>query len=137
MSQANVEAVRAVYEDWGKGNFRSGVDLYDPLALLVQGPGFPEAGAYLGLEGFAEYMQTFLEAWERVTIEAEDLVDSGDSVVAAVMQRAIGKGSEAPVEFRYFQVWSFRGGKVIRLETFRDRATAFEAAGLSSAPDGA
>jgi ketosteroid isomerase-like protein len=137
MSQANVEAVRAVYEDWGKGNFRSGVDLYDPLALLVQGPGFPEAGAYLGLEGFAEYMRTFLEAWERVTIEAEDLVDSGDSVVAAVMQRAIGKGSEAPVEFRYFQVWSFRGGKVIRLETFRDRATAFAAAGLSSAPDGA
>ena len=34
------------------------------------------------------------------------------------------------VEFRYFHVWSFRGGKVIRLETFRERAEAFEAAGL-------
>jgi ketosteroid isomerase-like protein len=137
LSEANVETVRAIYAEWEQGNFRAGVDRYDPLALLVQGPGFPEAGAYLGLEGFAEYMQTFLEAWERVTIEAEDLFGSGDSVVAAVIQRAIGKGSEAPVEFRYFQVWSFRGGKVIRLETVRDRAVAFEAAGLSSAPGGA
>jgi ketosteroid isomerase-like protein len=137
MSQANVEAVRAIYEEWRNGNFGAGVDHYDPLALLVQGPGFPEAGAYLGLEGFAEYMGTFLEAWQRVTIEAEELVGNGDSVIAAVIQRAIGKGSEAPVEFRYFQVWSFRGDKVIRLETVRDRATAFEAVGLSSARDDA
>jgi ketosteroid isomerase-like protein len=130
MSQENVEAVRAIYDEWGAGNFRGGVERYDPLALLVQGAGFPEQGAYLGLEGFAEYMQTFLEAWERVTIEAEELLDAGDSVVAAVLQRAIGKGSGATAEFRYFQVWSFRGGKVIRLENFRERTDALEAAGL-------
>ena len=130
MSQENVEAVRAVYEEWRNGNFRAGVDLYDPLVLLVQGAGFPEAGAYLGLEGIAEYMQTFLEAWTRVTIEADDLADAGDSVVAAVIQRGTGQGSGAPTEFRYFHVWSFRGGKVIRLENFRERSKAREAAGL-------
>src|SRR5919109_2904397 len=132
MSEENVDLVRAVYDEWGKGNFRAGVDLYDPLALLVQGPGFPEAGAYLGLEGIGEYMRTFLEAWERVTIEAEDLVGAGDSVVAAVVQRAVGKESgAAPADLHYFQVWSFRGAKVIRLEVFRDRADALKAAGLS------
>jgi hypothetical protein len=31
---------------------------------------------------------------------------------------------------RYFQVWSFRGDKVIRLESFRERVDALEAAGL-------
>jgi ketosteroid isomerase-like protein len=131
MSQENVEAIRAVYEEWRNGNFRAGVDLYDPLAVLVQGAGLPEPGAYLGLEGIGDYMRTFLEAWEHVTIEAEDLVDAGDSVVAAVVQRAIGKASGAPpAEFRYFQVWSFRGGKVIRLEVLRDRVAALEAVGL-------
>jgi ketosteroid isomerase-like protein len=91
MSDENMEAVRAVYEEWGKGNFRAGVDLYDRLALLVQGAGFPETGAYLGLEGIGRYMRAFLEAWERVTIEAEDLLQAGDGVVAAVVQRGIGK----------------------------------------------
>ena len=71
MSRENVEFLRAVYGEWGRGNFRAGVDRYDPEAVLVQGEGFPETGTYQGLEGFADYMHTFLDAWERVTIEAE------------------------------------------------------------------
>lgn len=34
------------------------------------------------------------------------------------------------VEDHAFQVWTFRGGKVIRLEIFEDEAVAFEAVGL-------
>jgi hypothetical protein len=51
-------------------------------------------------------------------------------VVAAICQRGVGEESGAATELRYFQVWSFRGGKVIRLEGFRERAEALEAAGL-------
>lgn len=131
MSQENVAAVRAVYDEWRKGNFRAGVDLYDSQALLVQGETFPESGNYVGLEGIGEYMRTFLEAWEEVTIDVEDLVDAGDSVIAAVVQRGIGKGSGAPAEFRYFQVWTFRGDRVIRLDVLRDRAAADDAAGFA------
>jgi ketosteroid isomerase-like protein len=42
----------------------------------------------------------------------------------------LGSESGAPTDLRYYQVWSFRGGKVIRLENFRERAEALEAAGL-------
>jgi ketosteroid isomerase-like protein len=35
-----------------------------------------------------------------------------------------------PAEFRYFQVWTFRGGSVIRIESIRDRDDALEAVGL-------
>jgi ketosteroid isomerase-like protein len=129
MPQGHLETVRAVYDEWAKGNFRAGADLYDPLAVLVQGRGFPEAGAHVGLEGIREYMHRFLEAWDRVTIEAEDLVAIGDTVVVAVVQRAAGRGSGAPGELRYFQLWSFRGDRVIRLDTIRERDAAFAAAG--------
>ena len=129
MSRENVEFLRAVYAEWGRGNFSAGVDRYDPEAVLVQGEGFPEAGTYQGLEGFADYMHTFLDAWEKVTIEAEELIDAGDSVVAAVLQVGVGKGSGASTDFRYFQVWTFREGKVIRLEVIRNRDSAFAAAG--------
>ncbi|HEY3192754.1 MAG TPA: hypothetical protein VGJ61_08230, partial [Solirubrobacterales bacterium] len=35
MSQENVEIVRRIYGEWGRGNFREGAELYDPHVLLV------------------------------------------------------------------------------------------------------
>jgi ketosteroid isomerase-like protein len=130
MSQANVEAIRAVYERFSEGDFRASLDVVDPLVLLVIGPEFPDAGTYLGLERLAEYTRDFLEPWTRITIEAEEVTDAGDSVVMAVRQRGVGSESGAATELRYFQVWSFRGRKVIRLENFRERREALEAVGL-------
>ena len=40
MSQENVEVVRRVYDEWGRGNFREGAELYDPHVLLVLRPEF-------------------------------------------------------------------------------------------------
>ena len=131
MSPENLEAVRSVYERFGKGDFRASLDVVDPLVLFVLNPGFPESGTYLGLAELAEYTRGFLEPWTEITIEAEDLADAGDSVVATVMQRGIGSESGAATEFRYFQVWTFRGHRVVRLENFRERSDALEAAGLS------
>ena len=51
MSQKNVDAVRSIYKEWEKNNFRAGVDLYDPLVLFIPFPDFPAAGHYLGREG--------------------------------------------------------------------------------------
>jgi ketosteroid isomerase-like protein len=130
MSQENVETVRGVYARWSQGDFRAGVDLLDPLVLFVMRPEFPDAGSYLGLERLGEYTRGFLEPWTRLTIEAEEITDAGDSVVVAVVQRGVGGGSGAATEFRYFHVWSFRGRKVIRLECVRQRADALEAVGL-------
>ena len=130
MSGENVEALRAVYEEWGTGNFRAGVDLYDPDVVFVQGAGFPESGAYHGREGIREYMRTFLETWTRLSIEADDFREAGDTVVAEVIQRGAGRESAAPGEFRYFPVWPFRGRKVLRLEAIRNREDALQAAGL-------
>jgi ketosteroid isomerase-like protein len=65
-------------------------------------------------------MQHFLEPWERLTIAADEISDGGDTVVASVLQSAVGAGSGVPVEVRYVQVWTFRDGRVVRLENFRD-----------------
>jgi ketosteroid isomerase-like protein len=131
MSDDRVEAIRAVYDEWGKGNFQAGVDLYDPLALLVLDRQLPESGTYLGIEEIGRYMRTFLEAWETCTIKAEDLSQAGESVIATVVQKGKGKGSGVmPADLRYFHVWTFRGTRVIRLDVLRDRADALEAVGI-------
>jgi ketosteroid isomerase-like protein len=126
----NVEALRGVYDRWSEGDFRASVDLLDPHVVFVLRPEFPDAGSYLGIDGVARYMRDFLEPWVLITIEAEEFVDAGDNVIVAVRQRGVGRGSGAATEFRYFHVWSFRGGNVIRLESIRERAEALEAAGV-------
>jgi ketosteroid isomerase-like protein len=130
MAQSNVEAVRAVYERWGAGDFRASLAVMDPDVVFVMPPDLPDSGTYRGLEELAEYMRHFFEAWMHITIEAEELFDGGDTVVAAIRQHATGSATGIETEMRYFQVWSFSGEKVIRLENTRDRVRAFDAAGL-------
>ena len=65
-----------------------------------------------------------------LTFEAEEVRAAGDTVLVSVCQRGVGRASGVPIEARYFTLWSFRGPKVIRIESFGDRAEALEAAGL-------
>ena len=131
MSRDNVDTVRWVYARWGEGDFRASLGVLDPLVLLVHRPPLPEAGTYLRVEEVVEFMRGFLESWSHMTIEAEDITEAdGGTVVATVRQAGVGSGSGAETDYRYSQVWSFRGGKVIRLENFPEHSDALEAAGL-------
>jgi ketosteroid isomerase-like protein len=130
MSRENVEAVRAVYSEWGKGNLRAGLDLYDPDVVFSPGPGWSDTGRYLGTEAVKEFMRRYLDAWTNLTFAAEELIEAENNVVVAVCQRGLGRESGAPTEWRGFHVWTFRGRAVVRLEAFPDRTQALEAVGL-------
>jgi ketosteroid isomerase-like protein len=138
MSEENVEIVRGVYKRWSEGDFRASVDLLDPHVVLVLDPEFapylmsnPDEGAFYGIEAVAAYTRDILEPMTHLTMEAEEIAAAGDSVLVSVCQRGVGRASGAPTEMRYFTLWTFRGYKVIRIESFRERAEALEAAGLS------
>ena len=131
MAEENVEILRRIYADWAEGNFASGTELYDEHLVLVLRPEFMDAGAYSGMREMQRYMRAFLEGWEVVTIEATHLRAAGDTVLARVMQRGTGVSSRAPVEQPYYQLWTFRGGKVIRIESIIDEPEALQAAGLA------
>ena len=93
-------------------------------------PELPDTGTYLGTDALADYTRQFLEPWTRLTIHGDDFVAARDTVLASVVQRGVGDASGAETEIRYFQLWSFRGDRVIRLENFRHRREAIEAGGL-------
>jgi ketosteroid isomerase-like protein len=131
MSRRHVEIVRKIYDGWGRGEFQAGTELYDPYVLLVLRPEFPDAGAYCGPDEIGRYMREhFLADFDGVVIAGEEFVEAGDSVVVRVEQRATGAVSGTPVGLRYYQVWTFRGDSVIRMESMREREEALEAAGV-------
>jgi ketosteroid isomerase-like protein len=130
MSQETLEIVRAVFDQRSEGDFKTSFDLLDEHVVFVLRPEFPDAGTYVGPESIRAYTRGFLEPWTHLTMEAEELLDAGDTVVVGLRQRGVGDASGVPTELHYFQLWTFRGGKVIRLENIRERDEALEAAGL-------
>lgn len=133
MGDYHADAIRRVYKRWETGDFRA-LELFDPDVVFVMRPGFPDSGVYNGVAEVAEYMRHLLEPWERLTIAAERIDTLGDSVVAAIVQRGAGRESGIDTEFRYWQVWSFRGDRVIRWESVRERDVAFALVTPSAPP---
>ena len=75
-------------------------------------------------------MRRFLEHWEQLTIKATELRAAGDTVLARVVQHGKGAASGIEGDIPYFQLFTFRGGKIVRMESVMDEAEALEAAGL-------
>jgi hypothetical protein len=63
---------------------------------------FPDHDAYYGVEAVAAYTRAMLEPMRHVTMEAEEMIEAGDSVLVGVRQQAIGRASGVPTEARYF-----------------------------------
>jgi ketosteroid isomerase-like protein len=131
MSQENVEALRSVYEEWGRGNFRAGGAWFDAHTVCVVDAESPEPGRYVGPDEIAAWMRDQLKHMASLTISAEEFIDAGDSVVVAVYRQGKGRRGGAPVADRHFHVWTFRGPVVTRFELIAKRTDALEAVGLS------
>jgi ketosteroid isomerase-like protein len=130
MSQENVDAVRAIYQRFSEGDFRASVDLLDRQIVFLMMPDAPDAQVYVGVEAVAAATRALFDTWADFTLKAEEFIPAGDSLVVRVRQQGVARISGVPTDEHYFTVWSFRGRKVIRIENFRERAEALEAAGL-------
>jgi ketosteroid isomerase-like protein len=91
----------------------------------------PDAATHRGQEAIQRYFAQWLGMFEDTAFRAEELIDSGDKVFAWMQFSGKGATSGVPVEMELAQIWTFRGGKVVRVEEYFDRLEALEAAGLS------
>jgi len=139
MSQENVEILRAFLDPWDiRGNLEAwkrgeaDVSLVDP-EVTYEDTILPDhvGETYRGPEGIARATERWLEAYEELTVELEQIVGAGDRLVS--IHRARGRARHTGIEFEltYAYFWTFRDGKVIHLRSFLDPAEAREAAGIS------
>jgi ketosteroid isomerase-like protein len=105
----------AIYE------YRPSVDLLPPDLESV----------FYGHDGYLELWRYWLEAFDDIRWDPEEILDFGDRLLVTTQQRGHGSGSGVAVSHQVFQLFTFRRGLVIRQEDFLDRSKALEAAGLS------
>jgi ketosteroid isomerase-like protein len=85
---------------------------------------------YYGHDGYRRFWRQWLEAFEDIRWDPEEMIDFGAKALVTTRQSGHGSGSGVAVSQPVFQVFTFRGGLVIRQEDFSDRPKALEAAGL-------
>jgi ketosteroid isomerase-like protein len=144
MSEENVEIVRALIpapgtdvaellrDDDRFGALKSAVEPLiapDVESVALWQPG--TARTYVGIDGFRQLWLDWLEPWARYRVrQVDDLIDAGDRVVALVRDSAMREDVDAEVEIVAGSVWTFRDGKLARVE-FCTREDALGAAGRS------
>ena len=83
-----------------------------------------------GVEGVLESVGAWFQVWDDFHIEAEELIDGGDRVLAVVKEWGRVAGSKEQVTQRFFQVWTISDGKIVAFHEYKSRREATEAAGL-------
>ena len=128
MSQENVELVRAVI-----GNLNALVEVFDDEIVWDTRSHAPLdlEGVYHGPEAVTTLFKSWVGAWTEYRFEVEEIIDVGDSVVAVVSEAGRGIGSGAPWEQHYCVVYTFQNRRIVRGGSYKTKAEALEAAGLS------
>jgi ketosteroid isomerase-like protein len=129
MSRENVEIIRAIYDDWLRGEMAT--DKFDPEIAMVESKTIPGAPSAYGIDAVLRYMESFRKYWSEIRFEPLEYIDAGDRVVVLARLVGRGKSSGAEVERTWAYVWTLRDEKALRMDAYADRAEALEAAGLS------
>ena len=131
LRKTNVEALRPVYEEWGRGNWRPRFEVYAPDWEWGWSNEFPDRGVSRDTpEEGSRRLREWLSRWKDWRCEAEEFIAEGDFVVVLTRYTGHGKESDVAVDTRGAHLWTMRDGRAIRLEVFSSRSKALEAAGL-------
>ncbi len=90
-----------------------------------------EANTIRGHDALTRWIKRWLDAWEDAWDEIDEIVGSGEHVLAAIRVHGRGRRSGMEISQRLFDVFEICDGRVLRIREYLDRDQALEAAGLS------
>ena len=126
--QDDIELTRATFEMFNRGDIEAVLERLAPDVEIYTDPGLPNSGSFQGRDGALVWFKRWLEAWESFSIEPEEVIPVGDSLVICVLQQGRGAGSGLDVTMRAAYVVTIRDGKTMRLHLYPDKDAAIEAA---------
>jgi ketosteroid isomerase-like protein len=129
VSQDNVEIVRNGYAALAEGGVEAVLDAIDPEFEATTPPSLAsEPDTYRGHDGIRRYFDSFGGAMEEVYFEGREFTAVGEAVLVDTTMHARGRTTGIDTGQHAFLVWTLCDGLVTGVETFADRAQAFEAA---------
>jgi ketosteroid isomerase-like protein len=89
-----------------------------------------EPGTRHGPGGFNGAIESVFATWDDVRFDVERVIDNGDSVVALGVLRGHVHAAGMEIDSPHGQIWTFRDGRVLRMQWFNTHRETMDAAGL-------
>lgn len=106
------------FNDPDRYEYRPSTDLLPPDMDTV----------YHGADGYRRFWRLWLDAFDDIRWDPEEIQDFGGKVLVAARQSGRGSGSGVAVSGVVFQLYTFRRGLVVSQEDFVDREEALRRA---------
>jgi len=114
---------------WREGRMEDALrGLDDDFEWVV--PNHPEGAVRHGADSVIEFFREWTEPWEDFELDWEIEEAGPDKALAIIDMRGRGRVSGVPAEMGFFQLWTFRDGRAVRMEMFTDIDEARRAAGV-------
>jgi uncharacterized protein len=136
MSREDVEVLREGYERWNDayktGEFQPLIEeLCDPEIVLRPAGIMPDSSEMHGHQGMLQFTTNQAEAFEELSVEPEEFIDAGDSVVVPVRLGGRARHTGIEIEFRLVHVCRLRDEKLTRVDMYATKPEALEAVGIT------
>ena len=103
----------------------------DPDLENVPPRDWPESDPVRGPDAVWEFYLAGTDPWEDSPFEYLEVIDADDQIAAEMRRNVRGRASGAATLWHFWQVATFRDGRLLRVQWFTDRAEALEILGLS------
>lgn len=128
MRPEDLAVVRAAYDAFAGGDFEKLRTFLAPDIEWRTTPNVPFTGNYVGLDEFFRGMDEWTSAFEGVTTQVEEMIDTGEHVIVHHRMRARGRDSGVEVNLPIYQVVAVRDGQLVSMWDYITRDEALEAA---------
>jgi ketosteroid isomerase-like protein len=88
--------------------------------------------SYHGYEGLRELMADWADAWERIDLKPQEILDAGNPAVCLGHFRVRGRGSGVDLHSTFAFVWWAKRGLVVRQRDLSDWDEALRVAGIGA-----
>jgi ketosteroid isomerase-like protein len=131
MSEDNVDTLRALYEALNSSDLEAVVQGLHPDIEIRSAFGgeLDIESTYRGRDGMREFIETAWRGFELAIEPLEVISAPGDRIVAVERWQLRGRDG-VETEHQLTDVYAFRDGLVVRVDGFREKAEALQAAGL-------
>jgi ketosteroid isomerase-like protein len=131
MSQENVEIVRKGIAAFIESERLSEFFAPDVVWDMSTFPGWPDHSEFRGLDEFNDFLDAWIEPYDRWSYEVEGIEDAGGNrVVATVHQRGKPRGSDSWIDAQFAIVYAIEGELIQRAQVYASADEALQAAGL-------
>jgi ketosteroid isomerase-like protein len=128
----SAEIVKGIYEAFGRGDVAAVLGTFDPAIDWREADSFlyADGNPYLGPQKVAGVFQRLVGDMDGFTLQLNNIIDGGDTVVTEGRYRATMRKTGTPVDAQFAHVWQLRDGKVVRFQQYTDTKQWAAAAGV-------